>query len=450
MKSEDSLVEKRLHNMKRFYLKVTELIDSLPEGIPDKTRNMLKETILGDKDLKELMDGVDSHRPPRIFLIGRTGVGKSSLINAICGTYVAKVSDTKSCTATADVYQCKDGNRVLMEILDTRGIAESVAINADLTAEDMLINQVNKFSPDVAIFMLNCTHRDDVNRDVAFLKKLSKSFTKANDMRLPIVVVVNKSDEMAPSRFKDPAEYPQSKKDKIQEQVDYYKSIITDNGLKVDDIIAVSSLVDWMTADGTEVDVDEIDKLPQSDIENLQMAFDGRYQIEELLDILEGAIQDFEAQAGLRMAARLGVVVRRIAKQLTTIFSTIAGAVALTPVPVADVYILIILQSLLVCLVASLGGLELSLENAKEFILGLGGVIGAGFTFRVIAQQSSKFVNSLWPGVGSAVSSSIAAAGTHAIGRAAIMYYIDGKSIDEVSEKFKEMRKEKRKELEFD
>ena len=36
MKSEDSLVEKRLHNMKRFYLKVTELIDSLPEGIPDK------------------------------------------------------------------------------------------------------------------------------------------------------------------------------------------------------------------------------------------------------------------------------------------------------------------------------------------------------------------------------------------------------------------------------
>ena len=150
------------------------------------------------------------------------------------------------------------------------------------------------------------------------------------------------------------------------------------------------------------------------------------------------------------MAARLGVVVRRVAKQLTTIFSTIAGAVALTPVPVADVYILIILQSLLVCLIASLGGLELSLENAKEFIFGLGGVIGAGFTFRVIAQQSSKFVNSLWPGVGSAVSSSIAAAGTHAIGRAAIMYYIDGKSIDEVSEKFKEMRKEKRKELEFD
>jgi hypothetical protein len=44
------------------------------------------------------------------------------------------------------------------------------------------------------------------------------------------------------------------------------------------------------------------------------MAFDGRYHIEELLDILEKAILDFEAQMGLRMAARLKDVVIRIAK----------------------------------------------------------------------------------------------------------------------------------------
>lgn len=443
MNNEDSsTIEKRLHNMKRFYLKVTELIDSLPEGIPDKTRNMLKEAILGDQDLKELMDGVDAHRPPRIFLIGRTGVGKSSLINAICGTYVAKVSDTKSCTATADVYQCKDGDRVLMEILDTRGIAESVAINTDLSAEDMLINQVNKFSPDVAIFMLNCTHRDDVNSDVAFLKKLSKSFTKANDMRLPIVVVVNKSDEMAPSRFKDPAEYPQSKKDKIQEQVDYYKSIITDNGLKVDDIIAVSSLVDWMTADGTEVDVDEIDKLPQNDIENLQMAFDGRYQIEELLDILEEAIQDFDAQMGLRMAARLNEVVHRIARHLTKIFSGLSATVAVTPIPTSDIYILVLLQSTLISMIASLSGRDVSLESAKEFIFSLGGVAGAGYLLRLAAQQSVKLVNGLFPGAGSAVSASIAGFGTKAIGNAAIAYYIDGNEIDIVKEKYNQFKKE--------
>ena len=125
MKDDNNKIEKRLENMKNFYLKTEEILDNLPDGIPNKTKELLKDKILGDKDLKRLMDGIDSHRPPRIFLIGRTGVGKSSLINALCGSYVAKVSDTTSCTRGAEVYTCKDGDRILMETLDTRGIAES-------------------------------------------------------------------------------------------------------------------------------------------------------------------------------------------------------------------------------------------------------------------------------------------------------------------------------------
>ena len=71
------------------------------------------------------MEGIDNHRPPRIFLIGRTGVGKSSLINALCGAYVAGVSDTKSCTEDVQIYECKDNDRVLMQILDTREIGRA-------------------------------------------------------------------------------------------------------------------------------------------------------------------------------------------------------------------------------------------------------------------------------------------------------------------------------------
>ena len=428
--------------MKNFYTKVGDLLDNLPDAIPEKARQKIRDTILGDEELKNLMDGVDSHRPPRIFLIGRTGVGKSSLINALCGAYVAPVSDTRSCTETAQTYQCKDGERTLMEILDTRGIAESDNLNAEISAEDMLINQVKEFSPDVAIFMLNCTHRDDVGSDVNFLKKLSESYAQAYNMRLPIVAVVNKCDEMAPSRLKNPNEYTESKTKKIAEQVQHYKEIIVKNNLKIDDIIAVSSLIDWMTADGTEIDADSIESLPISDIENLQIAFDGRYHIEKLLNILEKAILDFSARMGLRMALKFQEVVRRIANQLNKSFSAMSATVALSPIPISDIYILLLLQGILVCLIASLSGRDISLDTAKEFVLSMGGIAGAGYGFRLLAQQASKILNVFWAGSGSAVSASIAALGTSAIGKAAIAYYIDDKTIEEAKSTFEASRKE--------
>lgn len=442
MKDDSMKIEQRLQNMKNFYTKVGDLLDNLPDAIPEKARQKIRDTILGDEELKNLMDGVDSHRPPRIFLIGRTGVGKSSLINALCGAYVAPVSDTRSCTETAQTYQCKDGERTLMEILDTRGIAESDNLNAEISAEDMLINQVKEFSPDVAIFMLNCTHRDDVDSDVNFLKKLSESCAQAYNMRLPIVAVVNKCDEMAPSRLKNPNEYTESKTKKIAEQVKHYKEIIVKNNLKIDDIIAVSSLIDWMTADGTEIDADSIESLPVSDIENLQIAFDGRYHIEELLNILEKAILDFSARMGLRMALKLQEVVRRIANQLNKSFSAMSATVALSPIPISDIYILLLLQGILVCLIASLSGRDISLDTAKEFVLSMGGIAGAGYGFRLLAQQASKILNVFWAGSGSAVSASIAALGTSAIGKAAIAYYIDDKTIEEAKSTFEASRKE--------
>ena len=442
MKDDSMKIEQRLQNMKNFYTKVGDLLDNLPDAIPEKARQKIRDTILGDEELKNLMDGVDSHRPPRIFLIGRTGVGKSSLINALCGAYVAPVSDTRSCTETAQTYQCKDGERTLMEILDTRGIAESDNLNAEISAEDMLINQVKEFSPDVAIFMLNCTHRDDVDSDVNFLKKLSESYAQAYNMRLPIVAVVNKCDEMTPSRLKNPNEYTESKTKKIAEQVQHYKEIIVKNNLKIDGIIAVSSLIDWMTADGTEIDADSIESLPVSDIENLQIAFDGRYHIEELFNILEKAILDFSARMGLRMALKLQEVVRRIANQLNKSFSAMSATVALSPIPISDIYILLLLQGILVCLIASLSGRDISLDTAKEFVLSMGGIAGAGYGFRLLAQQASKILNVFWDGSGSAVSASIAALGTSAIGKAAIAYYIDDKTIEEAKSTFEASRKE--------
>ncbi len=430
-------IEQRLQKMKSIYEKMETMINGLPDAVPGSVKETLKSKILGDKDLKRLIDGIDAHRPPRIFLIGRTGVGKSSLINAICGSYVAKVSDVHSCTEKVQIYNCMDGDRVLMEICDTRGIAESERLHSKLSAEEMLVEEINAFSPDVAIMVLSATHRDGVDSDVEFLKKLSKAYMDCNQLRLPIVVVVNKADEVPSVLAKDPSTYSEKKIANIGRVVSYYKGIIVKNGLKIDDIIAVSSLIEWKLPDGNEVDAEDIDNLPISDVESLEIGFDGRYHIKELIDILENAIQDFEAQMGLRMALRLNEVIHKLAKHLTAIFSSIAGVVALTPIPASDIYILVTLQALLVSMIAALSGREISMESAKEFIVGLGGVASLGFVFRTIAQQTSKLANALFPGAGSAVSAGIASSGTTAIGNSAISYYIDNISIEDVKKKYK-------------
>ena len=116
--NEQDIIEQRLQKIKNFYLKADELIDAIPDAIPDAAKAKIKDVLLNDSELKELIDGIDSHRPPRIFLAGRTGIGKSSLINAICGAYLAQVSDTTSCTKQTNTYPVKSGDRVLMEICD--------------------------------------------------------------------------------------------------------------------------------------------------------------------------------------------------------------------------------------------------------------------------------------------------------------------------------------------
>ena len=294
----------------------------------------------------------------------------------------------------------------------------------------------------MAILVLNCTHRDDVDKDALFMKDIAAQYKKINNVRLPIIVVVNKCDEMSPTRFKTASEYPQNKIDKIEEAVSYFKGIVVNNGLKIDDIIGVSALIDWQTREGLEVDPDNIKNLPKYDIEELEIAFDGRYNIDQLLQTLDKAITDTEAQMGLRMAFRLEELVRRLSNHLTNIFAGISATVAVTPIPIADMYVLVVLQGILVTLIASLSGRDISLETAIEFIVGLGGVAGAGQIFRFIAQQTSKLLNGLFPGAGSAVSSAVAFAGTESIGKTAIAYYIEGKDLKAAQKMFKKMQKD--------
>lgn len=57
---------------------------------------------------------------PNILIIGKSGIGKSSLINTIFGKDITKVSDTEPCTRGFKKYSGKKYNRNI-NIIDSEG-----------------------------------------------------------------------------------------------------------------------------------------------------------------------------------------------------------------------------------------------------------------------------------------------------------------------------------------
>ena len=147
-----SEIEDRLERIANIYGKLAELMEQLPVEIPASIKQKITNLLLGDKDMKELIDGIKERRPPRFILIGRTGVGKSSLINAMCGKYLAEESAVEVGTTYGEKYSYKFLGKTIFEVIDTRGIGESLKTNQ--SAEKNVKDTVVSFSPDAILFLV--------------------------------------------------------------------------------------------------------------------------------------------------------------------------------------------------------------------------------------------------------------------------------------------------------
>ena len=110
-----------------------------------------------------------------------------------------------------------------------------------------------------------------------------------------------------------------------------------------------------------------------------------------------------------------------IAGSLLTSFTAVCGVIGLQPIPLADMPVLTTLQTLMVGLIIYTTGKPVTARTFGEFLGALGFNIGAGILFREGARAIIKIVP-LW---GNAVSGMVAGAGTYAVGRAAIAYFIE-------------------------
>lgn len=412
MKDDKTLILERLESVRKYYEKFEDMLEDLPFFIPKSTKKMLKKYLGQDKELEALMESISTQRPPRLLIAGDRGVGKSALVNALCRARIVETSpyggeNVDRVVNDIDIYACKRGDETEIEIFET---------STYKTAEK--ITQIINFKPDAAILLLDSSRDVDIHSQLEFFEDLKKKIEGSGGNKLPLIVAITKVDEASDQTYEELVDEGEMGKkialsvdidrNQLRESLSKYRGTILAHGNVVDEIVALSSL-------------------------NL-------YNFDELRRIIEDVMIDPNAQMGFRMTFRLSEVLSGVSNRLVKLFSGMAAVIALTPIPVADLYVLLILQGLMVALIARLSGRDVNLKTGIEFILSLGGVTLAGFGLRTVAQQAAKFANFL-PFAGSAISSTIAATGTNAIGKAAVAHFISDLPLRKTKSLFKALSK---------
>jgi uncharacterized protein (DUF697 family) len=113
----------------------------------------------------------------------------------------------------------------------------------------------------------------------------------------------------------------------------------------------------------------------------------------------------------------------RLAGTVLKSFGAVAGVIGMQPIPLADFPVLLGLQMFMVSLIIYVSGRDFSPRLAGEFVTSLGIGFGAGLVFRETARAAVKIL----PVWGHMISGGVAGAGTYALGRMAIAYYIEGR-----------------------
>ncbi len=151
----------------------------------------------------------------------------------------------------------------------------------------------------------------------------------------------------------------------------------------------------------------------------------------ELLSIVTAELPN-EAKIEMIRISRDREAQHHVAQMLVKSTTAICTAIGAQPIPLADMPILTSLQVMMVSGIMYISGRERSLRAATEFITALGANVGVGMILREGARAVLKF----FPGWGNVVCGMVAGAGTYAIGRAAMAFFIGGVSLRDARRKY--------------
>ena len=360
------------------------------EAFISKLPGPLQNAVIGE--LKPIKEIFLSQRLARIVLVGKANADASALLSGLLGSDLQMVETKLSGGWVTYELRGRGGFR----ILDARRLNEtSLTWNA-------LAGAISEESPDLFAFLVDGSQPLELGLECEQTIRLLDMAELRHQSKAGLIGVID-----------FPSATPQDVVEARRLELQAWLSGPGKLSAHFVKSVAVCSFVRFRV-DGS-IDPDR----------------DDRRNLDALGELLTRELPG-EAQVEMARLVRAKKVQLETAQHLVRSLTTVCAAIGVQPIPFADFPILTAIQVAMVSGIMHVSGRELGLKSAAEFFGAMGVNIGVGMVFREGARAAVK----LLPGWGNAISGGVAAAGTYAVGRSAIGYFIEGISIGEARKLF--------------